>query len=242
MHLRLLLGLMEPTAKYLPLPWPPPFTPGVDLLPLLAAAGAALGLRWLEGPQRRAAGFGLLWAVLGYLPNSNLILLARYVADSYVYLPLIGCALYAGALADGLCARLPRLMPLLRVALPLLVLLACLPAFRHSQARFRDDRALWTHTLRRYPYNPRVCRQWANAVAKDEGPAQGLRATDACLKQFGDALFAKNKGVLLGRLGRFDEARSWLERARERNPGDPSVRAALANLAQIAGDAGEPAP
>jgi hypothetical protein len=241
MHLRLILGLEEPTAKYLPLPWPPRFTPGVDLLPLIAAAGAALGLRWLRAPQRRAAGFGLLWAVLAYLPNSNLIPLVRYVADSYVYLPLIGCALSAGALADGLCARLPRLVPLLRAALPLVVLLACLPAFRHSQARFRDDRTLWAHALRRYPYNPRLCRQWANGVVKRDGPGQGLHATDACLTQFGDELFAKNKGVLLGMLGRFDEARSWLEIARKRHPGDAGVQSALANLAQVTSEPAKPA-
>ncbi|HKP58847.1 MAG TPA: tetratricopeptide repeat protein [Polyangiales bacterium] len=233
MHLRLILGLEEPTAKYLPLPWPPPFTATVDLLPLAAAAGAALGLRWLAAPQRRAAGFGLLWAVLTYLPNSNLIPLVRYVADSYVYLPLIGCALYTGALADGLVARVPRLLPLFRVALPALVLFACLPAFARSQARFRDDRALWVHALRRYPYNPRLCRQWANGVVKRDGPAQGLSATELCVKQFGDELFAKNKGMLLGRLGRFDEAKSWLERALERHPNDASVRAALASLAQV---------
>jgi protein O-mannosyl-transferase len=240
MHLRLILGLEEPTAKYLPLPWPPRFTPGVDLLPLAAAAGAALSLRWLEAPQRRAARFGLVWALLTYLPNSNLIPLVRYVADSYVYLPLIGCALYLGALVDGLCARLPRLLPLLRVSLPALVLLVCVPALSHSQARFRDDRTLWAHALRRYPYNPRLCRQWANGVVKRDGPAEGLRATDICVKTFGDELFAKNKGVLLGMLGRFDEARSWLERARQHHPSDAGVRSALANLAQITGATDKP--
>ncbi|HKU43958.1 MAG TPA: hypothetical protein VJR89_37615 [Polyangiales bacterium] len=234
MHVRLILGLEEPTAKYLPLPWPPPFTPRVDLLPLAAAGLAALGLRLVAPAQRKAASFGLAWALATYLPNSNLIPLVRYVADSYVYLPLIGCALYAGALCDALSARSPRLLPLLRVALPAAVLLACVPSFVRSQARFSDDRALWAHALRRYPSNPRLCRQWANGVTKRDGPSQGLAATDLCVKRFGDELFAKNKGVLLGMLGRFDEARTWLERAQQRNPADLGVRSALANLALIA--------
>lgn len=230
LHLRLLLGLEEPTAKYLPLPWPPSYTPGVDLLPLLAAAVCWLVSRRLARVQRRVFEFGLLWTVLTYLPSSNLIPLVRYLADSYVYLPLIGAAFCAGALADALATRFERIAPVLRWALPLVVSVACIPPLFHSQARFADDRALWGHALERYPYNPRLCRMWANGMVKARGPEVGLRATERCLEVFGDELFAKNKGVLLGRLGRFDEAREWLERARKLRPTDLSVQSALANL------------
>jgi hypothetical protein len=229
-HLRLLLGLEEPTAKYLPLPWPPGYTPSVDLLPLLAAAVLWLVVRRLPLLQRRAFEFGLLWIGLTYLPNSNLIPLVRYLADSYVYLPLIGAAFCAGALADVLVSQFERIAPVLRYALPLVIAAACIPPFLHSQSRFVDDRTLWGHALERYPYNPRLCRMWANGMAKARGPEVGLRATDRCLNVFGDELFAKNKGVLLGRLGRFDEAREWLERARRLRPADLSVQSALANL------------
>jgi hypothetical protein len=229
-HMRLLLGLEEPTAKYLPLPWPPHFTPSVDLLPLLAAAVLWLVVRRLPQLQRRTFQFGLLWVALTYLPNSNLIPLVRYLADSYVYLPLIGVAFCAGALADALATQFERIAPLLRYAVPLSIAIACVPAFLHSQSRFTDDRTLWHHALERYPYNPRLCRMWANGEAKARGPEIGLRATERCLDVFGDELFAKNKGVLLGRLGRFDEARHWLERARKLRPADLSVQSALANL------------
>jgi tetratricopeptide (TPR) repeat protein len=229
-HLRLLLGLEEPTAKYLPLPWPPGFTPMVDLMPLMAAGAAGLVVFVLPPIQRRVFGFGLLWAGLTYLPSSNLIPLVRYLADSYVYLPLVGAAWCAGAIADALTLYSARTARVLRYALPLLIAVACIPPYLSSQARFADDRALWAHALKRYPYNPRVCRQWANGVAKVRGDEPGLRATDRCLEIFGDELFAKNKGVLLGRLGRYDEARQWLERARQRHPSDPGLLSALANL------------
>jgi tetratricopeptide (TPR) repeat protein len=147
-----------------------------------------------------------------------------------VYLPLIGAAFCCGALVDALAHRFERLGPFLRYALPLVVLAICTPAFVRSQQRFIDDPTLWGHALQRYPYNARLCRMWANGIAKQRGPALGLSATDRCMSVFGDELFAKNKGVLLGRLGRFDEARTWLERARELRPSDASVRAALANL------------
>jgi hypothetical protein len=241
LHLRLLLGLEEPTAKYLPFPWPPPYTPSVDLLPLLAAAIAWLLVRRLPPLQRRVFEFGLFWVVLTYLPNSNIIPLTRYLADSYVYLPLIGAAFCVGALIDALLARFEGLTfassawvvrsgALLRYAVPLLIAFACVPPLLRSQARFADDRSLWSHALTRYPYNPRLCRMWANGMAKDRGAEVGLRATDRCLSVFGDELFAKNKGMLLGRLGRFDEAREWLERARKLRPADVSVLSALANL------------
>jgi Flp pilus assembly protein TadD len=67
-----------------------------------------------------------------------------------------------------------------------------------------------------------------------------LQATEQCVDRFGDELFAKNKGVLLGMLGRFDEARSWLEGAQQRHPHDEGVRSALANLAQAAPPAAPP--
>jgi protein O-mannosyl-transferase len=233
-HLRLLVGLEEPTAKYLPLPWPPPFTPTVDLMPLLAAAVCALVMGRLPPIQRRVFGFGVAWAVLTYLPNSNLIPLVRYLADSYVYLPLIGAALCAGAVMDALveavAARASRIVPVLRYSVPIAIALLCVPPLLRSQARWVSDEALWGHALNRYPYNPRVCRMWANGVAKRNGPEPGLQATDRCVSIFGDELFAKNKGVLLGELGRFDEARQWLERARRRHPSDASVRDALAKL------------
>jgi predicted RNA polymerase sigma factor len=76
-----------------------------------------------------------------------------------------------------------------------------------SQARFRDDLALWQHALTRYPTSDRVCRQWANATAKVRGAAHGLAATDACIAHFGPSLFARNRAILLARLGRTDEAR-----------------------------------
>jgi hypothetical protein len=231
-HLRLLFGLEEPTAKYLPQPWPPGFVPALDLLPLAAAGAAGLLMFTLPEKQRRCFGFGLLWAVSCYLPNSNLIPLARFLADSYLYLPLVGAAWCAGALVDaGL--ELVR-SQWLQYAPPLIVVLACLPGSLHSQSRFADDEALWTQALRRYAH-PRVCRLWANGVAKRRGPAGGLQATELCMREFGDSLFAKNRAILLARLGRFDEAREQLEREQRKHPEDAGVRRALEDLAAQSG-------
>jgi predicted RNA polymerase sigma factor len=127
-----------------------------------------------------------------------------------VYLPLVGMAWLVGVIADALGLALARTSQRaatsLRVALPLALVLLMLPPLRASQARFRDDLALWQHALARYPKSDRVCRQWANATAKIRGAAHGLAATDACIAHFGPSLFARNRAVLLARLGRAAEA------------------------------------
>ena len=215
-HLRLLLGLEEPTAKYLPQPWPPGFVPMVDLLPFVAVAAFWACRHTLPRSARSALRFAGCWMGLMYLPSSNLLPLARYLADSYVYLPLVGAAWWFGLLVDGLLHTLPeresvraRVLALLPA---LLVAALCLPAFSRSQARFADDEQLWSHALARFPH-PRVCRQWANGVAYVHGAEPGLEATERCIAQFGDSLFVRNKAVLLTRLGRDSEARAWLEHA-----------------------------
>jgi hypothetical protein len=163
---------------------------------------------------RRPACFAIAWAALTYVPSSNLIPLARYLADSYVYLPLIGMAWLVGVVADALVLSVARASQRaatgLRVALPLALVLLTLSPLRASQARFRDDLTLWQHALARYPTSDRVCRQWANASAKLRGAAHGLAATDACIAHFGPALFVRNRAVLLASLGRPDEAQAWL--------------------------------
>jgi hypothetical protein len=215
-HLRLLLGMEEPTVKYTPSPWPPRFDPAVDLVPL-AALGLVMLLGRLPQPQRRAAQFGAVWMGLTYLPNSNLLPIARFLADSYVYLPLIGASFCLGAVADACEQARPAWRTWLRWVLPAVVFGACVPAFAHSQARFSDDAALWAHARRRFPQNRRICRQWANGVVKMQGALKGLRATDTCIEQFGDQLFARNRALLLDRLGRVSEARQWLKRAERKH-------------------------
>jgi hypothetical protein len=231
-HMALLLFWEEPTAKYLPTPWPPPaFVPRVDLAPLMLLAGIALALWRLPKVARRVALFATVWSVLGYLPSSGVIPLSRQFADSYVYLPLIGFAWLLGAAADALAQRGERaglkLLAYWPFALAIVLALRLLP----SAARFHDDEALWAHARARYPHSARVCRQWANGVAAQRGPGPGLTATDECIAGFGDGLFVKNRGVLLFQNGRFAEARTWLARAREASPNDAVVARYLAALA-----------
>jgi protein O-mannosyl-transferase len=217
-HLSVLFLWEETTAKYLPAAWPPGFSARVDLAPLLCAALVALAWRSTsaDAALRRVVLIGASFALLTYLPSSGLFFpLSRYLADSYLYLPLLGAGWVAAAVFDRAC-RLERAGLVRAVqAVACTCVLALVPSFLLSSARFADDEALWAHALERFPQHRRVCRQWANAVAQRRGPDPGLRATDACIARFGPELFVHNRAVLLTRLGRTDEAHAWL---RERDP------------------------
>lgn len=207
-HLSVAFLWEETTAKYLPAVWPPGFTPRVDLAPLMAAAIIALALYSTRGRAslRRVVVIGAAWSVLTYLPSSGLFFgLSRYLADSYLFLPLMGAGWIVGAVFDSLRDS-SRAVLLVGGACAL----ALVPCFLISSARFTDDEKLWSHALARFPHHQRVCRQWANGVARMHGADAGLNATDACITRFGPKLFIRNRAVLLGRLGRTEEAQAWL--------------------------------
>jgi hypothetical protein len=229
--LRLALLLEPPTVKYLPKPWPPRWPYYTELFGVAVVVLLCLSGRRLHGSAARAAWFGSALAALGYLPSSSLFFpLTRFLADTYLYLPLLGLGLIFGAFLDSLAARATskRVRPLLQIA-PWLLCCALVPAFLNSAARFSDDLALWSHAMKRFSH-PRVCREYANAVALQNGPLLGLAAIDACIARDGDKLFVKNRGLLLSLIGRRDEALVWLRRAQRSAPGDPAIERAIEAL------------
>ena len=230
-HARIALLWEEPTAKYIPAPWPPPWPGSVEIASGLLLALLALALLRIRGPAQGAVRFGAAFAALAYLPSSSLFFpLSRYLADSYLYLPLLGLGLVlGGALDHAQQLSGARVQRLCRLA-PWLLALALAPAFVLSSARFADDLALWSHARGRFPNHPRVCREWSNAVFTERGPALGLQAIDTCIAEFGDALFVKNRGLALAQVGRYAEARIWLERAAKTAPGDSTIARALGAL------------
>jgi hypothetical protein len=232
-HLSLVFFMEEPTAKYTPASWPPslldPRTSGACLL--LVALGA-LGAWTLRGQGGRAAAFGISWAGLTYVPSSSILFpITRYLADSFVYLPLIGFAWSLGAAIDAVLAQLSVGARGIARALPLAVAIGMAPMFLSSSQRFHDDVTLWSQAHDRFPHHPRICRQWANAIATVHGPQPGLAATDLCIGQFGDTIFAKNRGILLMQLGRLDEATFALQSALRRKPGDDAAQKLLGQVA-----------
>jgi hypothetical protein len=66
------------------------------LVSLAVASIVALALAW----KNRAVGLGAVWFGLGLLPVSNLVPIWEPLADRYLYLPMVGVALAAGAIVS----------------------------------------------------------------------------------------------------------------------------------------------
>lgn len=119
---------------------------------LLVAAGAALLLR----ARAPAASLGLAWALLSYLPFANLAYpTAVLFTERLLFLPAAGIALLAG----GAVARVHRAGQ--RAALLAVGLVALGGASRiwSRIPEWRDDRTLFTATVRDTPGNGRA---WVN--------------------------------------------------------------------------------
>jgi len=217
-HLLIVVGLRGPCAKYLPT-WPAPFTPLVDLAVPAAMILLTLLLRSLrEREHKRLFVTGIVTALVAYLPTSNLLPLTRFVADTYTFQPLAWATL---PMAVFLHAHAGRVRPVLRSALALAPALL-VPAFWLAGARYENSISLWRSVEDAYPDDARICRNVSIAYYEIERPDLVLAETDRCIERFGPDLFRKNRGIVLYRSGRYDEALLWLEdaaaHAREEDP------------------------
>jgi len=101
----------RPTANYVVAEMPPAFSPLVDLMPLAVIAFAVVSLVALR-ERRGLMRFGWALAALAYVPSSGVVPPVRFVADSYLYLVLVGLGLVVGGALErlGEHGRRPRLM------------------------------------------------------------------------------------------------------------------------------------
>lgn len=204
----------------------------------LAAALAAWRLRRLSLPVAA----GLTLALLAYLPASNLVPLRRFVADSYLLVPLLGLALAAGAALCRLEARLSRpLRVLLRGGVGIYLVGLWLLSLGQV-AIWSDSTALWSHQMRIDGRSPQVCRMLANAHA-EAGELHRAEATyRACGARFGPELFDKNLAIVLFLQERYGEATQLLRRVLARSPDDPTAHRYLAEIRRRLGSVREQGP
>jgi hypothetical protein len=167
-YFRLLFGVPPFCIDYSYLPggthfFSPPVLGGFCLL--AALAGGAL-LAW-RSQRWRLAGFGLVWTGCFLLPVSNLVPMMQYLAERFLYLPLIGWLL---AVAGLLAAFRPRpAVPIICVGV---VLAWALTAWNRSWI-WRDEITLFLRTSQE---NPKCARVESNAVAAVFHLPQILRA------------------------------------------------------------------
>jgi protein O-mannosyl-transferase len=129
-----------------------PVMTGLFLLLLWAAVTL---IAWRDEKFQLAA-LGLLWLGFFLLPVSNLLPMLQYLAERFLYLPLIGWLLVLGAVL----ARAPRRF-LLRGLAPALLAI-WIPVAWARQSIWRDDVTLFVRSSLDHPANTRLR---GNAVA-----------------------------------------------------------------------------
>jgi protein O-mannosyl-transferase len=156
-YLRLLLGIPPFFIDYTYL------RGGYSLLSPAVLAGLAvllaltvLGVSAWRGRQTALFGFGLLWMGLFLLPVSNLLPMMQYMAERFLYLPLIGWLIVLAA--AGLVLRRSNILSVVGL---LIVLLWAGIAWNRSWI-WQDDLTLFVRSAQEGPRTPRVQE---NAVA-----------------------------------------------------------------------------
>lgn len=201
---------------------------GLLLLALLIVAGF---LAWRR-PGLRACGFGLAWTGVFLLPVSNLLPMMQYMAERFLYLPLLGWCL---ALATVLAALPYRA---LARALALVALVGAAWSARQRSEIWRDEYTLFVTSYQqglrssRVEHNvtaalltlPGIQRVWA--IDPETGKLEFRRATDEAaqaeaLRDFERALevtpdnaaLLSGYAMTLGNAGQHERAVQLFERA-----------------------------
>lgn len=167
-YFRLLFGVPPFCIDYSYLPggahfFSAPVLGGLFLL--VALAGGAV-LAW-RSERWRLVGFGLVWTGCFLLPVSNLVPMMQYLAERFLYLPLIGWLLAVAGLLAAFRQR--PAVPIFCVGV---VLAWGLTAWNRSWI-WRDEITLFIRTSQE---NPKCARVESNAVAAVFHLPQILRA------------------------------------------------------------------
>ena len=221
-----------------------------SVVALAAAAGAFAA--W----KSRLAALGLALSALTLLPASNFAAQFQPVADRYLYSPMAGLGMVAGALLAAAWARLPRARIAL-VAAAVLVLAAEYSANFRRQQVWREPMSLWADVLRQFPRSAIAHFGVANAHDRagrfDDARESATQSVLATAGRWDEALALL--AACQWRVGRRAEAvdtfrravamsRIYLDRAAlERSIAwSPAQIEAMAEIARAAGYSEAPAP
>jgi tetratricopeptide (TPR) repeat protein len=213
-------------------------------LPWLAVlvGGALLWRSWAT--WGRHAGLGLGFFLLNLVPVLGFVPMAyhhiAWVADHFVYLPLVGLAGLAAAGADGFGQRPGQWSRPLVPALGLgLAAVLAVPAHRYA-AVFRDEEALWSHAVAVQPDSWLAHHELAFVLARTQRPDGAILHYQAALRlKPANADAANNLGNALLAKDRIAEAIAVYQQAIRARPAYAEAHANLGNALARAGSRAE---
>ena len=200
---------------------------------LLFAAVVAVWVR----KSRPYVALGLGWFGLVLLPTSGVVHAGmQWVADRYVYVPMIGLLVAFVWAAANAVSNWPRLRRVAAIAAGLWVSgLACF-AFTEVGV-WRSSESVMGRALERNPDNF-IAHQFAAKAAYDKG------SFDQAFQHYAEAarikphfyFYFENAGAALAAAGRPDEAVDWYQKALALRPGDVMLLENLAVIHALRGD------
>jgi tetratricopeptide (TPR) repeat protein len=205
---------------------------------------------WLwRRPEWRMSAFGLVWLGLFLLPVSNLLPMMQYMAERFLYLPLMGFLLALG----GMFLNFSRLRPRLAAALAAALMVIWTGTSLNQRGVWRDNLTLYVRTEFEHPGIKRIehnavasvfglpqMTKWRTAKTLTPEQAEQILTT----LQQARRIYPENDklttqlGLTEAKIGRWREAVALLELAARQNP-DFSER--WFNLASVYERTGQPA-
>jgi tetratricopeptide (TPR) repeat protein len=247
-YLRLLLGIPPFCADYnfMVGAAPHPFFSGAVLGGVfLLLFFCALSVWLWRRPKWRLSSFGLLWTAVFLLPVSNLVPMMQYMAERFLYLPLMGFLLALG----GILLNFSRLRQGVAAAAAALIVIWTGTSLSRMGI-WRDELTLFVGTELEHPGIKRVEKNAVGAVLRlpqiTAGRADRTLSPDQAeqaitLLQRARRIYPENDtlttqlGIIEMKTGRWREAVALLELAVRENPASAERWYNLASIDRLAG-------
>ena len=213
-----------------------PLDPTVLVSVLVLVCAIAFVGNWRqEMPAAWPVAFGVAWFGLALLPVANLVPLATFMAEHWLYLPSMGLFIAAGWVLAGLARRT---RPAAVFALVAVLVLAYGARTARRNLDWRDDRTLYQATLR-FTDSARVHGNLGRVYWMEGDVEPAKRELDRAIElrprhwQTADAY--NQRGVIYQQEGRHAEALQDFQRAIELYPRNPAPYVNLATTLQAFG-------
>ncbi|MDP8235566.1 MAG: tetratricopeptide repeat protein [Candidatus Erginobacter occultus] len=217
--------------------YPDPFSPVIWssylVLPALLTAAflLAAGIRG-KNPIGK---FGLAFFFLALLPVLNLVPTARLGAERFIYLPLMGFAVWAAETLGQLSVG--RRKVVIPAALVFLIALGAGTVSRNRD--WADNYTLFKRAVEVSPGSSKARHGLGNEYFRLGRTAAAIEEFQRAIAIFPrEPLYYNSLGVAYGEEGRFEESLLQFQRSAALNPGDPLVRLNLSTLFLRTGDIG----
>jgi len=211
--------------------------PLLGLLALLALCGVA----WRHRQRVPALSFGILFFLLALLPTNSLLPLEDFFSERFLYLPVFGLALAAGALLGRLQSFLTeRSRGKLAVSAAAVLVLAPVPYALATVARvqvWQDPLRLWAEAVAETPHSTRARTNLARELGLRKRYREALAVIDPAVRMKPDEIGPRlNRAAARLSLGDARGAIEDYQHATRLAPGWLDPWEGLARAALAAGD------